>query len=471
MKRRITDTGGSYGVGLPTGRKLMAVASGPYRGRRVAVLQTDTHELALSWSDKPYTSWSSPSAFASDAADEAFDCVMDGSGNIHVVYSENSTNYLVTRKLSFGGGDWSAGLKVTVYNANESYYPSLEIDRDGGLWVAWSRLTGAFYSLHAKNSSNGGASWGTGPSDGGDQLTGGSSQLHAKLVMTPSEVFAVYTHASDTLSVRRRPVSGGSWDDALDLASGGTDFDEHFDAAVSANGLVGVVFDQASLKYREFSGANWGPVVTLDADEGFFPQLTFNTDVPVVVYLSATASDQRQLMFTSRRTGSFSTPEPLERSARQFDAVLLYAASAASYADLTSEAAGAASADVYHPATNCLVQAQGDVVYLGLEQRFRYVKLLLSTAGAGGTVAYSYWDGANWKAFTPAGGAFHLDATDHDLLLWTDQDSIPGDWQRTPVNGTSRFWIRLDVSAAFSSGPVGSQLTAISDIDGLILRK
>ncbi|MEA3297088.1 MAG: hypothetical protein U9R56_04420 [candidate division Zixibacteria bacterium] len=471
MQKKVLETTAGYGLGIAPGHKLWKVPSGQYRGRMVAIVQTSSSQLKLCWADRPYVSWSSPITIASDTADQPFDGVMDGDGNIHIVYSETSTMYLVTRMLTFSGGSWSSGVKHIVYNVNESYYPSLGVESGGKLRVSWSRKTGGFYYLHVKSSTDSGTTWGTGAGDGGDILTGGSSSLYSRLVIGTNEIFAFYTHANDTLSMRSVSISGGSWTTAVILATCSGDFDQDFDAAMSEGGLLGIVFDQEALKYREFDGSSWGPVVSLDETEGICPQLYFNNEVPVIVYLSELASDQIQLVYTSRKSGSFSTPEPLDKSAKLFDSVVLYDNTTSSYADLTSAAASATAADVYHPNSSVLVKQSGDILYLGLDQRFRYIKFLLSTAGSGGTVMYSYWDGSNWTAFTPTGGAFHLDATDHDLLLWQDYASMPEDWQKRSINDNTRFWIKVEVDSVFSTDPVGSRVTAISDLSAVIVRR
>jgi hypothetical protein len=273
MQKKITESTAAYPVGLPPGRKLLKVPSGQYRGRLVAITQTAAGDIKYSWADRPYVNWSTPVTIASDAADQPCDSLIDANGNIHLVYSETSTNYLVTKKLSFSGGSWSPGSKVTIYNVNESYYPSVTIEDGGTLWVSWSRLTSGSYYLHAKSSTDSGATWGTGPTDAGDVLTSGVTALFSKTVIGTSDIFVVYSHGGSTLSTRSRPISGGSWISAVDLASSASNFDEHFDVAVSDNGLLAVVYDQAALKYREFDGAVWSAVVDLDSSEGNSPQL------------------------------------------------------------------------------------------------------------------------------------------------------------------------------------------------------
>ncbi len=470
MQKKITETTGSCGLGAPPGHKLLKVSSGQYTGRLVAVIQTSSSDIKYAYADRPYTSWSSLSVIATDAADQPCDCVMDSDGNIHVVYTETSTEYLVTRKLTFSGGSWSVGSKVTVYNGNPSRYPSVAIETGGKLWVSWTRIDGGVRYVHIKSSDDSGATWGSGPSDSGDSLTSGASSAYSKVLVGPNGIYVIYTNGGLNISMRLRPIAGGSWTTEYNIATG-TTFDQHFDAALSSDGSLGVTFDHGQLKYREYNGVNWGSIVTLDSDGGDYPQLLFSDNVPAIIYLSSLASDQILVKYTIRNTGSFSTPEVLDNRAKRFDSVTLYDASASSYADLTNAAGSSATADVYHPNSSVLIKESGDIIYLGMGYKFRYIKFLLSTAGSGGSVTYSYWDGSNWKAFTPSGGSFALDATDKDLPLWDDYESMPDDWQKKIVNGQTHFWVKIEVDSVFTTGTVGSQITAVSDLQAFIVRR
>lgn len=471
MQKKLTETTAVWALGMAPERKLLPVTSGQYQGRLAVVVQTAPGQLQLSWSDQPYNSWSSPVTVASNAADSPFDCIMAPDGAIQLVYTEDTTKHLVTKRLPFSKGEWSTGATVTVYDQYESYFPSVGIETDGRLWVSFSRKTGGFYYLHAKTSDDDGATWGTGPSDDGDVLTSGASSVYSRLCVGPSDVFAVYTTAGNSLTVRRRPIQQGQWDDPVDIATSVGNLDDHFDAGLSESGLLGVVYDAASLMYREFDGVNWGPIASIDDDESIYPQLLFSDNVPVLIYLSETAAGQVLVKYSTRRTGAFSSPAALIGGARQFDSVVLYHDLSATYADLTEAAADGTTGDVYHPASAALVMNVGDAVYLGMDAAFRFARLLLSSAGAGGTVAYSYWDGSSWKAFTPAGGTYHLDAVDHHLLLWEDSSQLPPDWQRKTVNEHNRFFIRIQVLTAFATAPVGSQITAVPETTALIVRR
>ncbi|MCK4632645.1 MAG: hypothetical protein KAT79_05205, partial [candidate division Zixibacteria bacterium] len=392
------------------------------------------------------------------------------SGHIHVAYTETSTNYLVTRKLTFSGGDWSVGSKVTIYNGAQSENPSLAIEPGGKLWIAWTRISGGDSFVNVKASTDSGATWGSGAADAGEALTSAVASAFAKVVVRPGDIDVVYTSAGTAISHRTIPIDGGSWATAFDVATG-TGFDDHFDAVVADDGMLAIAFDDGQLKFREHDGNNWGAVVTLDSDGGQSPQVAFKGGVPVVFYLSETDSLDKLFMYTSRQSGSFSTPVALDGRAKPFDTVALYSTGYSSFADLTDKSAGSTAAEVYHPSSNVFVKDQGDQVYFGMDESFRFIRFDLSTAGVGGSVTYSYWNGSTWIAFTPADGTFALDQTDKELRLWGDYKSIPSDWQKKIIEGDLRFWIKVEVTGTFSTGAVGSQITAVSSLTAVSVRR
>ena len=470
MLKKITQTTATYSLGISPGRHLHKVPSGPYADRMIALMLTSPAEIKFSYADPPYTNWSTPASISASVHDAPFDSLMDDSGNVHLFYALASTYYRETRKLTFSGGDWSVGSAVTVYNANATADPSTGIEAGGKLWVAWSRDVGGTKTLCVKSSSDGGASWGSGPTDPGDVLTTGSTAVYPKLLVGETDIYLVYVDGISSLLFRSRAISGSSWE-AADIIASGSILDNQFDAALSSGGLIGVAYDQGQLKFREFDGASWGAVATLDTNGSSLPQVIYENAVPFVTYFIQEASEQLLARFTSRKGGSFSTPELLDPRSGYLDSVLLYDLSSTSYADQTANASSDSTADLYHPVSGKLIDAVGDTLYLGGDRKFRQLYILLSTAGGGGSLAYSYFDGVNWKAFTPSGGNFAFDSTDKRLLLWDDFDSVPSDWQKTAVDGQNRYWVRVQAVSAFTTPPVGSQLTTISDIHSFSVRR
>jgi hypothetical protein len=470
MLKKISDSTASSPLGYPAGTKLFKIESGEFAGRQVALMHTSAAEISLRYADTPYTSWSTPVVVASDAANSPFDAVMNDDGDLHIVYSENGTNVLVTRTIAFSGGSWTAGSKVTIYNVDPSLRPCVIYDHLGTLWAAWTRQNGGLEYINVKSSTDNGATWGSGVTDGGAVITPGTAAAHVRLLIRESALYAVYVTGTSKIAIASRALPSGSWGLETTI-SAVIPLDQHFDAAVSNDGAIGVVYDHGQLKFREFDGSSWGAIATLDASGGSFPQIRYVGNVPLIYYLSSVGSDQVQIKYTERRSGSFSTPQNLDSRFRAFDKLFLYSSTTTVFQNLTTEAGNATTADILHADSGRIVSAVGDKLFLGMDVKFRYLKWLLSTAGSGGSVAYSYWNGSDWQSFTPAGGAFNLDASDKEYLLWTDFASVPDDWQKNSVNGENLFWIKVEVVSAFTTGPIGSQITSISDITALSVRR
>ncbi len=470
MQKKITDTTAQNSLGQSPGKKLLKVSSGAFAGRMAALIQTAAGTINLYYADAPYIFWSAPLTVATDAIDDAFAAAIDAVGNIHIVYTEITTEYLVTKKLSFAAGIWTVGSKITIYNGNPSHFPTTAIEPLGRIWVSHTRINGALHYVYVKYSDDGGATWSSVAADPGTSLSTGFISAFSKIAIGPNELYVIYTAGGTDLYFTKRLISGGSWSSAVIISSTGN-FDHHFDISVNSEGLLGVVFENDQLRFREYDGINWSATATLDSTGGTFPQVAYFGNVPVVVYLHQYAAGQIEIKQTFKQAGIFTAPTVLDTRARQFDNVTLYDAFSNSYSDLTTAAASATAADIIHPSTSALVKVIGDTLYLGLQKRFRYVRFLLSTAGVGGSVNYSYWDGNVWKAFVPQGGNFNLNAADKQLVLWTDFESQPLDWQQNPVDSKVFFWVRIKVETAYTTAPVGSQITALSDLLALTVRR
>jgi len=470
MQKKLMETTAYDPLGFPPGHRLFKISTGQYSGRLVAVLQTAPDEIRMTYADQPYASWAAGLTLADDCRDNACDCLMDADGNLFLAYSEETNGYLVIKKITFSGGSWTAGSPVTVYSGHSVYYPSLAMEPGGRLWLSYCRFVAPNKQVFVKSSDDGGVTWGDGESDPGEQLSSGALTATSRVIVGFNNVHVIYAQAGTQLSLRSLPLAGGSWSEEYNIATG-QGFGANFDAAIGPDGLLAVVFGHERLEYREYDGNNWGAVVTLDSLPQTSPQIFFRNNIPVVVFLVGWVGSQRIIKYTDRQTGSFSTPAYLPNNTRPFDNVLLYEPDSAVYADKTAAAENSITADIYHPQTGCLLKNRGDILYLGLENKFRYAEFILATAGIGGTVSYCYWDGANWKAFTPAGGNSYLDAGNIPLLLWTDNSSIPADWQKQTINGEKLFWVKIEVTSDYSTGVVGSQITAISELETVIFRR
>ncbi len=470
MQTKLSETTAIGGFGAPTGKKLLKVLSGKYAGRMIAVYKTSDNEIKYSFSSSPYDSWSTLTSIVTDSANDAIDVAMSPTGDVYLIYCEITTNYLVSVKLSISDTGWTIGSKVFVYNAGVTNTPSVTIDSNGVFYVSFSRLNSSVFDLHVKTSDDDAVTWGTSPSDNGEIIANGYSMVIPKIMASDNNLFVVYVTDWNAVKQQSRLLSGGSWTTEYTIASS-TNIDEHFDAIVLSGGFVGVVYDDNQLNYREYDGKNWSPITVLDSSESFFPQMTLVNNIPVILYLSEFNTNQFQLKQANRQTGTFSTPATLEKRAAVFDSVMLYDINSSTYEEKTTEAANSISADLFHSASSQLCSSVADKLYCGSDVKFRFLHMLLSTAGVGGSVTYSYYDGSNWKSFVPSSGVYNLDASAQDVLLWDDFDSSPQDWQKNIINGVSRYWIKIEVNSAFTLAPIGTQLRSITLIQSVSVRR
>ena len=470
MDKKITDITSIFALGSPFQRKLLRIPNGERTGRLAALIQTEPNEIGLTWSDSPSSVWAALSTVAADAYDGAFDAVMDPEGSIHVAYSEQSTNDLVTKKLTIGSSGWSIGSKVTIFTGGVCTEPSIEIASDDTLWVVWRQISAPNAVVYIKSSTNDGATWGSGTADNGTELFNGGAFTWARVLIDNSSVHVIRVEQQSGIQMKSLPLSGGSWTGAQTVASGSS-FSSGFDVALGLDGRIGVAYDQGGLFYREYDGNNWGAIVSVDSTFAVSPQLVFQNNVPVIVYLRTFSGSRRIPYYADRKAGTFSQPRLLTGSVKPLDSVILFDASAGLYEDLTVESESQTAADVYHSSSGALVQNSGDVIYLGMDESFRFVAVDLSTAGVAGSIAYSYWDGHNWQSFVPVSGGNDLTSVASEIILWADRNSIPVDWQKATVNSRHRFWVRLETVSDYSTGPIGTQVSAVSTLDRIILRR
>lgn len=469
MQKKIADTTATDGLGSSMQAKLFAIATGNYAGRRVALIQSSPNEIKLAWSDAPSAGWSSPSTVAADAGDCSFDARMASNGDIYLVYSEQTTSYLVTRRLTFSSGLWSVGTKVIVYSGTQCFDPSIAIEPGGRVWVSFSRFVTPNRWIHVKASNDSGATWGSGANDAGDQISNGSMFAWSKIVIDASRVRVVYHDQDWALYVRSQPLSGGIWSSAVTVANGSSL--SSFDAAVGADNRLGIAWCGDQFYYRESYGDNWGAVAVIESHPIVSPQVLFEGNIAAIVYLDDMGGDMKVARFCDRRTGNFGSSKILDGRSAPFDSVLLYHAASATYQDVTSQAVSWVAGDVYHASSGCLLKDAGDTMYLGMDAPFRVARLILSQTGAGGSIQISYWDGANWEAFTPASGNPNLGSSASDILMWTDYASLPDDWQKRLVNSRRRYWVKIEVISGFSTGPIASQISAAADATQMIFRR
>lgn len=468
MHTRIAATSAAHPLGVDPHACLLEVLSGARAGRRVAVFCTDDSTLRYSWSDRPYANWSTPVVISSAIhADAGFSADLHSDGDLHVAYIAQSSLDVVHCRLPFVDGNWEVQSPVTVFSGDVNTAPSLAVVPDGTIWLGWVRLTAPpMRHVHVKCSTDRGVSWGSGSADPGDIIHSGGVHASLKLLAGLDRLHAVYYYSSDFLCHRWRPVLEGEWTDPITLASG-ADCSSRFDCVLRPDGNPSAAWAAESVFYREFDGSAWGSIVTINQSGAASVQLTINNGEPLISFIRADDIGHAQPCCVRRRNGAFGEPTVVDARMGEFDAVFCYHGATASCVDITTAARSKQAGDMVHPDSASMLSGPGDAVFFGASRPFRYIWLTLASPGAGGTVGFSYWDGVMWRGFTPIHGNSLLDSTEVNFLLWPDYASIPEDWQKRAVTGTSCFWIKAEVVSPFAGAPIGSRANMISGVESL----
>ncbi|MGB8656923.1 MAG: hypothetical protein WCE90_03950 [Candidatus Zixiibacteriota bacterium] len=470
MQKLVDTVNSFYGSGIPPQAKIFKLSFGQYQDRVVLVYAQTPNELVYTWADPPYLNWSAPVSLATDSADYPCSGFMDSGGNLYVVYTQQTTLSLIERKLSFSQGSWSLGTANTVCNVAHNHFPNIIKDSTGRLWVSWTYYDpdSERYFIHVKTSVNDGATWGTGPSDPGTILTNGSWSCYSQLVFQPPYVHCFYSDDSTLLAYRSHEIQASGWNPQQTIYSGSA-VDDSFCADLSSDNRLGIVFPGSSaLLYKEFDGSNWSGALTVDACLPRSVAIGFLDSVPYVFFAKDIGNGQNQLFYSHKEGASFASPACFEAGQKPFNRVFCYDDSAsAKFSDRTTPASDSTAADIFHPTSGGLVEDIDDALFLGMDVKFNLARVVLSTAGIGGVVKWQYWKGEEWFDFVPQSGNHHLSSQTKTVILWQDLNSAPSDWQTCPVNGISEFWVRILVTTAFATAPVGTQITAVPEIKHL----
>ena len=467
MQKLIDTVNSYYATGIHPQAKLFKVPAGQYQDRVVIICPKTANLLVYVWSDPPYLSWSEPVSLVTDSADYPASAFMDSTGNIYLVYTQQTSLCLLERKLSFSQGSWSLGVVNTVCNVGLSYFPQIIKDTMNRLWVSWTYYdqSAECYFIQVKTSQDDGDTWGSGPSDPGPTLTNGSTSCFSQLLLHSSFVRCFYSNGSTLLAFRSRGLQSSEWDSQQTIYSGSS-IDDNFCADLSADNKVGIIFPgTSSLLYREFDGNSWSGLYTVDSSQPSSLTIRFLDNVPYVFFAKSIGDGQNQVFCTYQEGSSFTTPIAFEPGQKPFDQVICYDDSAGSkYNDKTIPASDSNPADVFHPTSGSLIKDSEDALYLGMDVKFNLVRIILSTVGVSGAVKWQVWNGETWSDFVPDSGSYHLDLPEKTVILWQDLNSAPSDWQICPVNGVNKFWIRILVTTPFVTPPVGTQITAVPEI-------
>jgi hypothetical protein len=472
MQRLIDTVSAYYGNGIQTQNKLFIIPSGQYKGRAILIYPLDASTIVYKWADPPYINWSSSVTIVANSADFPCSGFMDSTGNLYLAYTVQTSLALAMVKLSFTNGSWLIGAVRNVCTVGSNYYPSILKDPINRLWVSWSYYDSVTdrYSVHIKSSTDDGITWGTGETDPGEALTSGCASCYSQLIFQSPYIRCFYSDDGNALSYRSFELYGGVWSSAV-LVYSGSDIQDDFQVSLSTDNKLGVVFPGvASILYREYDGVSWSGAITVDTTLPISPAIKFSGNTPYVFFGNNIGANQNQLFYSYKSGTSFITPAPLINGSMVLDKIFCYDHSATNkYYDRTSEARDTTPADTYHPTSNSLIRDIDDALYLGMEEKFNQVRIILSQAGIGGQVIWEYWNGSEWKGFIPYSGADHLDSANKLVILWQDLSSVPSEWQQCGVNNSTGFWIRARVTTTYTTAPIGTQITAVPENKYLIV--
>ncbi len=460
-----------YGAGPGFAHRQLKITDGPYSGRKIVIYNSAPNTIKFSYADAPYTFWSTPEVVSTATADFPADACIDALGNVYLVYTAQTTLNLMFRKLSFGAGTWSVGSEVAVYDDKDNFFPSITRDAVGRLHVVWTCYDSGtgLQTLRHKRSTSDGAAWGSGSSDPGTALTTGAVACYGRIVYLSSACYCIYTDGGTKLATRRLLEGAVNFEAEIVLYQG-VFLGERLCVAISdPAALIGVAFEALyKLWYIEFDGKNWSGVFEIANAPATAPLLLFNGAIPCVMYGFDLGSGQIEVRYRYKNGTGFDPESSLSPELKRFEWVYAYDDSAAQkFWGRELEAASATAADVFHPTSGKLVEVNNDAVYLGGAGPFAEANFVLSTTGVGGSVAWQYFDGTNWRDFTPSSGAYHFDAATRRVHFWADSAAVPGDWQKNTIQLHSAYWLRAVVTSPFTTPPVGSQITPLPQINYL----
>ncbi len=468
MQSLIDSSSAFFGAGSAAARRQFKLRAGPYNGRKLVVYQSDAATIKCCYADAPYKNWLEPQNIANNSADYPCSGCIDSDGNVYVVYTVQGTLNLAFRKLTFNSGNWTIGAEVIVYNDKANYSATIARDSTGRLHICWTCFDSAtgVYTIRHKRSTSDGDSWGSGPGDPGTALGESSSAAYSVTAYAAPYLYCHY-NLNGTQLIARRMIDGASiWEDAVAIHTGVYLNDRLCSCVSESQSLVGVAFEaNYKLWYAECDGANWGGVFDIASLSATAPLLQFNGEVPYVTYGVEVGAGQVELRYRCKTGVGFAPEAILAPEISRFAAVYLYDHDGdPQFHNRTLEAASTVAADVLATDSHALVEAVDDALYLGAEAPYGNVNLQLSTAGAGGSVAWEYYSDFGWKSFLPESGACHLEQATQLLRLWPDSAHAPVDWQKCKIESRSYFWIRARVTTAFTTAPVGSQITPCGEI-------
>jgi len=448
-------------LGKPYARNCLKIPAGPFAARMALLYASAPGTVRLVYADPPYVSFSTPVDIAADVVEGSFDVCQHPDGHIYVSYVSSVSNDLLVRKLTFAGGSWTVGAPVTVYEADDCYASYIMRLTNDRLCLCYDREAGGQHYISYKLSIDDGATWGS-TSNPGDTFNGGADTVDGLMVQSGEFLYAIYRTGSAHLCYRFKMIDALVWSAEVELnGSGG--YTDDLSAAVSSDGRIGLVYVSTNgLRFREHSGSSWSGEFSITDEDATLPTVAYFDGLPHITY--RLGSDPAQMMHTAWETSGFGEPAVFDSRKAGLDSLLIYDHTSGTFEDKTAEANSEDGGDILHTATGVMLSGIGDALFFGVDQPFYSLRCELTVTGAGGEVIWKYWDGQVWQAFVPQSGAWHCASTPHDLLLWEDYSSLPAGWQKKTISGQNRYWLVAEVVTPFTTAPIGTRITTLTNL-------
>ena len=412
------------------------------------------------------------------------DARVDSFDNIYVVYSSasyprNNTDDVFYRKLTYDGSSWTLGAAQTVLDGSSSttayHFAGLELEGTTRLWLATRYADATNYGITVYYSDGLSASPTWTESVATLDTAGTSSSWHRPtIVRYGSNIGVIYADqgSGGDLKWRNRADSDGltTWNAEATISTTFSINSTNFATVSDSSGNIYLAANDGTIVYFTFyNGSSWSSLATVSsaaASDQYVTLATDNTSVWVVYGETTglagglTAMDMNKLVYKKGvspfATANFDTNSTAIVSQHTvFDKVWTYISSA--YTDDTTDAGDTGSADVAMPA------GVGDIIYFGMDEKFDAVSFDVSTSGAAGIVAWEYYNGSSWMPLTTY-FAYSNKSFDGDGYVTFNPHT---DWATTQINGegTAYYYVRARVTTAYTTTPVGVEMTAIPTIN------
>lgn len=429
------------------------------------------------------TTWTCGGQLSADLTNLRYaSAAVDSDNNIYVVYSAtaNGSNVAYSayyRKLTKGSGStWSMGAQQTALDASSGTvgysYAVIEADSNDRLWLASRYFDGVNYQVATYYSSDVSAdpTWTVSQTSLG--TASGSTSDHFPVIVKFGTRIGVIYNAQFPTSTQRwrfRNDSDGPtlWSAEMQVSTenmGGLTFTAIAD---SAGNVYHASNSGTSIFFSYWNGSVWSATTTVAATAASNTTVSLATDGASVwvVYtdttgLSGSLVGNRRLAY-KRGYAPFTATEfdtsPTQMISKHTTFTKYWSYFSAAFTDDTSDAANTTSADTQ------MLRSVGDASYFGSSAKFDTVSWALSTNGVAGIVTWEYWNGTTWKGLNDYLGVVNPSLTGSGYITFMP----PSDWATGSVNGEggSYYYVRARVTTAFSTAPVGIQLTTVPPLN------